>query len=148
MQGCPTTVPGARTTITGIPGGVEITVVGDGAPEAEIRRRGQHLLEMQRQAENPGGEGDAGKKQREIAAAAASAGGKKQGTPGLSGRCAIMFRDATLVVSEVPGGARFTLKTTAAEDGAWLVEQTRDRHDKAERERVRLGYLSAPAASR
>ncbi len=130
MRGCPVTVSGALTAIIDVAGGIQLIVTtARAADAAEIQKRGQHLLEMVRQAADPGAGGDAAAKR---AARAEAGSGRKEGTNGLTGVCPVMWADARLAVTNTPAGATFTLTPEHAEDVSWLRRQTRERFHKLE----------------
>lgn len=128
MLGCPVTVDGATTVITDLAGGVQLEVKGDSAAATEdIRKRAAHMAAMVAESRDPTAKGDAAAKR---AALGPPSIGPKEGTPGQSGQCPIMWRDGALEVVEIPNGSRFTLHTALPSDAGWLQRQTRERYRK------------------
>jgi TusA-related sulfurtransferase len=112
MAHCPDAVPGAKTGIADVPGGVELTITAtDTAAVADIRARTQALLDAQK---NQGptvhhtGTGEGG---------------------GLLGRCPIVLKDTTIVAANVDEGSKVTVTAKDPAELDWLRRETRDRQE-------------------
>lgn len=94
---CPNWVPGAKTEIEDVEGGVALTVTaGDEAGARQIRERARYLAEKRSKG------GDA------------------------TGQCPVI-RDVPIETADVPGGARIVLRPTDALPLAKLRSEARDR---------------------
>lgn len=115
MAHCPNAVPGAKTDIKDVPGGVAVTVTGkDPAAVSDIRARIQALVEAQKNAGTNvkhTGNGEGG---------------------GLLGRCPIVLKDTTIATSEVEGGTKVTVSIKDPQEVDWLRRETRDREEDLE----------------
>jgi hypothetical protein len=112
MERCPSAVPGAKTTVTDVPGGVVVTVRAphDGVAQAEIHSRVQ--FQMDAQAEPTRG--------------AIEHTGMGTGS-GRYGFCPGMIEHTTLDVQWLADGAKMTVRADKPEDAAQLQSTTRQR---------------------
>jgi hypothetical protein len=110
MANCPSTVPGASTTVEMIPDGVVVTVTGnDAAAQQEIMKRAELHA---RAAENPpGGPAHTG----------------KHGGPARIGFCPSVFDDTTIDLAKVEGGVQMTVKPVSKKHVAELQASTKAR---------------------
>ncbi len=114
MMHCPSTVPGADTTIGDAPDAVVVTVTAANNEQAvtEIRSRAKHLAEVS--VKNPSevkhdGEGDGG---------------------GGLGNCPVVLADTSITAEDVPNGAKLTVKPSKPADLAKLKQAVTDRRAK------------------
>jgi hypothetical protein len=110
MAHCPSTVAGASTTIEDAPGGVALTITGkDDATTAEIRARAQFLAQSAKNGPSTvqhNGSGEGG---------------------GVFGRCPIVMRNTTLVVTDATGGTKIVVTPENAKEQDWLRRESRSR---------------------
>lgn len=107
MEHCPTTVPGAKTTITDSADSVVITVTGNAE---EIRKRAKHMADSSKADPTSvvhNGEGHGG---------------------GGLGLCEVVMKDTTVTAEDVEGGSKITVKPSKAVDLEWLKKETHARH--------------------
>ena len=114
MEHCPSAVPGAKTTVSDVPGGVAVTVRAphDGVAQAEIHDRVQYQLRAKGQA----------------APARGTIEHTGMGTgSGRFGFCPGMVTHATREVQWLPDGAKLTVRAEQPADAARLQATTRQR---------------------
>jgi TusA-related sulfurtransferase len=115
MAHCPDAVPGARTAITDVAGGVQLAVTSsDATAAAAIRARIQALLDAQKtQTGNVrhSGNGEGG---------------------GLLGRCPVVLKDTTVTAATVDNGSTITVLAKNPSEVDWLRRETRDREEDLE----------------
>jgi TusA-related sulfurtransferase len=112
MAHCPNAVPGAKTEIADVPGGVALTVTSsDAQAVADIRARIAALIDAQK---NQGtnikhtGNGEGG---------------------GLLGRCPIVLKETTVSAADVDHGSKVTVVIKDPQAVDWLRRETRDRDE-------------------
>ncbi len=111
MAHCPSAVTGATTVIKDVEGGVELVVTSkDAAGVADIRARAKVLADA---SKSP--------------AAAAKHNGSGGGG-GTFGRCPVVMKQTTVDLTDIPDGARITVKAKAADTLDWLRRETRERY--------------------
>jgi TusA-related sulfurtransferase len=116
MAHCPDAVPGAKTAIADVPGGVEITVTGaNAAATADIRARVQALIDAQK---NQGAN---------IKHTGTGEGG------GLLGRCPVVLKQTSVVAADVDSGSKITVKANDPKEVDWLRRETREREEDLEK---------------
>ena len=112
---CPDAVPGAKTAITDVAGGVQLTVTSsDAATTADIRARIQALLDAQKNQSGSvrhSGNGEGG---------------------GLLGRCPVVLKDTTVNAIPVDSGSQITVLAKDPAEVDWLRRETRDREEDLE----------------
>jgi TusA-related sulfurtransferase len=115
MAHCPDAVPGAKTVISDIPGGVQLTVTAaDPAGATDVRTRIQALLDAQKtQSGNVrhSGNGEGG---------------------GLLGRCPVVLKNTTVTAADVDSGSKITVMSKDPDEVDWLRRETRDREEDLE----------------
>nr|UXE44431.1 hypothetical protein Hi04_10k_c2441A_00004 [uncultured bacterium] len=112
MAHCPNAVPGAKTDIADVPGGVALTITSsDAQGMADIRARIAALIDAQK---NQGtgikhtGNGEGG---------------------GLLGRCPIVLKETTVTAADVANGSKVTVLIKDPQAVDWLRRETRDRDE-------------------
>jgi TusA-related sulfurtransferase len=115
MAHCPNAVPSAKTSITDVPGGVEMTVTGaDATVVGDIHARLASLVDAQKN-QGPNikhtGTGEGG---------------------GLLGRCPVVLKDTDLTVATLDDGSKITIKAKDPQEVDWLRRETRDRQEDLE----------------
>jgi hypothetical protein len=112
MANCPSSVPGATTTIAETADAVEVTIVGaDEAAQKGIRERAMKLAEA---AKTPEGE---------VKHDSKGTGG------GGTGFCPVVLADTTIAYAEVDKGAKLTVKPNKAENLKSLAEESKRRNE-------------------
>lgn len=115
MAHCPDAVPGAKTAIKDVAGGVELTVTAQHpAATADIRGRIQALLDAQKNQSGSlrhTGNGEGG---------------------GLLGRCPIVLKETTVTAATIDNGSKITVLTKEPAEVDWLRRETRDREEDLE----------------
>lgn len=97
---CPNAVAGAETKVEEIEGGVEMTVTAkDPDAVAQIRDRAKIVVEAKAK--------EGGEKRQHT--------GDGKGGGGLGG-CPVVLRDTTIVVEEIEGGSKFTIKAVETDE--------------------------------
>jgi hypothetical protein len=115
MAHCPSTVPGAATSIQDVPGGVALTVTAsDDATTKEIQARAAFLGNAARNDVAP------------IAHNGTGEGG------GVFGRCPIVMRNTAVVVTDVAGGSKLVVTPRDAREQDWLRHESRSRLSELE----------------
>ena len=116
MMHCPTSVNGAKTAVSDIKDGVEITVTADSEKEAtEIRHRAQHCVESAKTDPNTvrhTGDGHGG---------------------GGVGQCPIVLKDTLVTAEDVKGGTKITLRPIKPVDLEWLRKEVAARMKTAKK---------------
>jgi hypothetical protein len=100
-------VPGATTTVSEVPGGVELHVTGGDESLSEIRRRTSALV--------------SGSKQTRGQHRASGAG------LGQFGRCPVVMRNTVLETRDVPGGVAIVIKPGTPAELPWLRREVEAR---------------------
>ncbi|HUS68522.1 MAG TPA: hypothetical protein VMZ28_28500 [Kofleriaceae bacterium] len=112
LRHCPLTVPGAKSEITDVEGGVRVTVSADtDGGAAEVRRRAQHLVEFA-----------AGRTRKE--AHGAGKGG------GFMRNCPIVTKDTRVTAEDIDGGSALTIAALDPAGIDALRAETRARRDR------------------
>ena len=115
MAHCPDAVPGAKTAISDVAGGVQLTVTAtDAAAAADVRARIQALLDAQKTQTGSvrhSGNGEGG---------------------GLLGRCPVVLKDTTVTAATVDSGSKITVLAKNPTEVDWLRRETRDRQEDLE----------------
>jgi TusA-related sulfurtransferase len=115
MAHCPNAVPGAKTDLKDVPGGVSITITAsDAATLADIKARTQALLDAQKNQSTSvrhTGTGEGG---------------------GLLGRCPVVLKDTLVAAKDVDQGTEVTVTAKDASEVDWLRRETRDREEDLE----------------
>ena len=110
MAHCPSTVAGAATAIDDSSGGVTLTVTAkDPSATSEIRARAQFLAKSAANGAAPithNGTGEGG---------------------GMFGRCPVVMRSTTLVVTDVDGGSKIAVTPRNPKEQDWLRRESRER---------------------
>lgn len=109
MANCPSTVPGAQTTLETIPDGVVVTVTAkDAAAQQEIARRAQLHAQASQMPPGPAHSG-------------------KHGGPARIGFCPSVHDDTTMELAKVEDGTQMTVKPVSKKHVAELQAATRAR---------------------
>ncbi len=115
MAHCPDAVPGAKTAISDVAGGVQLIVTATNATAtADLRARLQALLDAQKtQSGNVrhSGNGEGG---------------------GLLGRCPVVLKNTTVTAADVDTGSKITVLSKDPDEVDWLRRETRDREEDLE----------------
>ena len=110
MMHCPCAVPGAKTEVKDIKGGVEVVVTAaDESKATEIRRRAKHVVEASKTDPNMvrhTGDGHGG---------------------GGLGRCPVVLKDTLITADDVKGGSKLTVRPVRPVDLQWLRKETATR---------------------
>jgi hypothetical protein len=116
MRHCPVSVPGVRTEIADVEGGVQLTLRAS-APDAiaELRARAHRLAAGRDKGQHGGGRGG-----------------------GFMRHCPIVVKDARVAVEDIDGGARITVRPEEAAKLAELRATSRERLERAPLERARV----------
>jgi hypothetical protein len=113
MMHCPTSVNGAKTAVTDIKDGVEITVTADNEKAAgEIRQRAKHCVESSKTDPNTvrhTGDGHGG---------------------GGLGLCPVVLKDTLVTTEDVAGGSKITVRPIKPVDIEWLRKEIATRMKK------------------
>jgi hypothetical protein len=113
MENCPSSVPGAKTTVAEDKGAVKLTIVAPNAKATKtIRDNARHLVNVSKEA---------GRAPQPV-----THDGKGHGGGGL-GRCPVVLTDTTVTSKSIPGGAAITLKPKKAEELAVLKKTVEER---------------------
>ncbi len=115
MAHCPGAVPGAKTAISDVPGGVQLSITAaDATAAADVRARIQALLDAQKTQTGSvrhSGNGEGG---------------------GLLGRCPVVLKNTTVNAADVDTGSKITVLSKDPDEVDWLRRETRDRQEDLE----------------
>jgi TusA-related sulfurtransferase len=116
MLHCPTSVNGAKTAVSDIKDGIELTVTADNEKAtAEVRQRAQHLVTASRTDPNTvrhSGDGHGG---------------------GGIGICPVVLKDTLVTAEDVKGGSKITVRPIKPVDLEWLRKETNTRMKSAKK---------------